>query len=94
MRASPEREYDELGRDDLGAHEGGSCGCKAARCETRRRSWCSINGQGPSSRQGGRTGAGAQSGNSDLTPTIKELQTAGCESLRAIAAGLEGRTEG
>ena len=25
----------------------------------------------------------------DLAPTIKELQAAGCESLRAIAAGLE-----
>jgi DNA invertase Pin-like site-specific DNA recombinase len=27
----------------------------------------------------------------DLTPTIKELQAAGCESLRAIAAGLDER---
>jgi hypothetical protein len=27
----------------------------------------------------------------DLAPTIKELQAAGCESLPAIAAGLEGR---
>jgi DNA invertase Pin-like site-specific DNA recombinase len=27
----------------------------------------------------------------DLVPTIKELQAAGCESLRAIAAALEGR---
>ena len=27
----------------------------------------------------------------DLAPTIKELQAAGCESLRAIAAGLEER---
>jgi DNA invertase Pin-like site-specific DNA recombinase len=27
----------------------------------------------------------------DLAPTIKELQAAGCESLRAIAAGLEDR---
>src|SRR5436853_6684853 len=27
----------------------------------------------------------------DLAPTIKELQTAGCESLRAIAAGLDSR---
>ena len=27
----------------------------------------------------------------DLAPTIKELQEAGCESLRAIAAGLEER---
>src|ERR1700720_2546879 len=27
----------------------------------------------------------------DLAPTIKELQVAGCESLRAIAAGLEER---
>jgi DNA invertase Pin-like site-specific DNA recombinase len=27
----------------------------------------------------------------DLAPTIKELQAAGCESLRAIAAGLEQR---
>jgi hypothetical protein len=27
----------------------------------------------------------------DLAPTIQELQTAGCESLRAIAAGLEER---
>jgi DNA invertase Pin-like site-specific DNA recombinase len=27
----------------------------------------------------------------DLAPTIKELQAAGCESLRAIAAGLEKR---
>jgi Recombinase len=27
----------------------------------------------------------------DLTPTIRELQAAGCESLRAIAAGLEER---
>jgi hypothetical protein len=26
-----------------------------------------------------------------MTPTIKELQAAGCESLRAIAAGLEER---
>jgi hypothetical protein len=25
----------------------------------------------------------------DLAPTIQELQAAGCESLRAIAAGLE-----
>jgi DNA invertase Pin-like site-specific DNA recombinase len=27
----------------------------------------------------------------DLAPTIKELQAAGCESLRALAAGLEER---
>jgi DNA invertase Pin-like site-specific DNA recombinase len=27
----------------------------------------------------------------DLAPTIKELQAGGCESLRAIAAGLEER---
>src|ERR1700720_2325530 len=27
----------------------------------------------------------------DLAPTVQELQAAGCESLRAIAAGLEGR---
>ena len=27
----------------------------------------------------------------DLAPTIQELQAAGCESLRAIAAGLEER---
>jgi hypothetical protein len=27
----------------------------------------------------------------DLASTIKELQVAGCESLRAIAAGLEER---
>jgi hypothetical protein len=27
----------------------------------------------------------------DLGETVKELQAAGCESLRAIAAGLEGR---
>jgi DNA invertase Pin-like site-specific DNA recombinase len=27
----------------------------------------------------------------DLAPTIKELQAAGCESLRAIAAGLDER---
>ena len=27
----------------------------------------------------------------DLAPTIKELQEAGCESLRAIAVGLEER---
>ena len=27
----------------------------------------------------------------DLAPTIKELQATGCESLRAIAAGLEER---
>jgi hypothetical protein len=28
-------------------------------------------------------------GKVDLMPTVKELQAAGCESLRAIAAGLE-----
>jgi hypothetical protein len=44
---------------------------------------------GRSGWQGGRTGARAQSG--DLAPTIKELQAGGCESLRAIAAGLEER---
>jgi hypothetical protein len=44
---------------------------------------------GRSGWQGGRTGARAQSG--DLAPTIKELQAAGFESLRAIAAGLEER---
>jgi hypothetical protein len=27
----------------------------------------------------------------DLAPTIQELQAAGCESLRAIAAGLDER---
>ena len=27
----------------------------------------------------------------DLAPTIQELQAGGCESLRAIAAGLEER---
>jgi hypothetical protein len=27
----------------------------------------------------------------DLAPVVKELQAAGCESLRAIAAGLEER---
>jgi DNA invertase Pin-like site-specific DNA recombinase len=27
----------------------------------------------------------------DLAPTIKELQAGGCESLRAIATGLEAR---
>ena len=35
--------------------------------------------------------AKAQSRAMDLAPTIKELQAAGCESLRAIAAGLEER---
>jgi hypothetical protein len=35
--------------------------------------------------------ARAQERASDLAATIKELQTAGCESLRAIAEGLEGR---
>jgi hypothetical protein len=30
----------------------------------------------------------------DLMPTVKELQTAGCEALRAIAAGLEERGGG
>jgi DNA invertase Pin-like site-specific DNA recombinase len=33
----------------------------------------------------------ARSRAADLAPTIKELQAAGCESLRAIAAGLEER---
>jgi hypothetical protein len=41
--------------------------------------------------QGRRTGASAQSRAVDLPPTIQELQAAGCESLRAIAAGLEER---
>jgi len=35
--------------------------------------------------------ARAQERASDLAATIKELQAAGCESLRAIAKGLEGR---
>jgi len=35
--------------------------------------------------------AKAQARAADLAPTIKELQAAGCESLRAIAAGLEER---
>jgi DNA invertase Pin-like site-specific DNA recombinase len=35
--------------------------------------------------------ARAQERASDLAATIKELQAAGCESLRAIAEGLEGR---
>ena len=30
-------------------------------------------------------------GQSDLVPIVQELQAAGCESLRAIAAGLEER---
>jgi DNA invertase Pin-like site-specific DNA recombinase len=33
----------------------------------------------------------ARSRAADLAPTIQELQAAGCESLRAIAAGLEER---
>jgi DNA invertase Pin-like site-specific DNA recombinase len=35
--------------------------------------------------------AKAQSRATDLAPVVKELQAAGCESLRAIAAGLEER---
>jgi DNA invertase Pin-like site-specific DNA recombinase len=35
--------------------------------------------------------ARAQARAADLAETIKELQAAGCESLRAIAAGLDGR---
>jgi len=35
--------------------------------------------------------AKAQARASDLAPVVKELQAAGCESLRAIAAGLEER---
>jgi DNA invertase Pin-like site-specific DNA recombinase len=34
--------------------------------------------------------ARARNGALDLAPTIQELQAAGCESLRAIAAGLRG----
>jgi hypothetical protein len=35
--------------------------------------------------------AKAQARAADLAPTIKELQAAACESLRAIAAGLDER---
>jgi DNA invertase Pin-like site-specific DNA recombinase len=44
-------------------------------------------------RAAGRTAAQerARSRAIDLTPIIQELQEAGCESLRAIAAGLEER---
>src|SRR5947209_1672893 len=35
--------------------------------------------------------ARAQARAADLMPTIKDLQAAGCESLRATAAGLEER---
>jgi DNA invertase Pin-like site-specific DNA recombinase len=40
-------------------------------------------------REAQRTRARARA--ADLAPTIRELQAAGCESLRAIAAGLEAR---
>ena len=36
-------------------------------------------------------GAKAQARASDLAPVVKELHAAGCESLRAIAAGLDER---
>ena len=36
-------------------------------------------------------GAKARERATDLAETIKELQVAGCESLRAIAAGLQAR---
>ena len=35
--------------------------------------------------------AKAQARTSDLAPVVKVLQAAGCESLRAVAAGLEER---
>ena len=42
-----------------------------------------VDRQAKGGRQGGSTSE------SDLAPTIEELQAAGCESLRAIAAGLD-----
>ena len=44
-------------------------------------------------RAAGRAGVRARARNRalDLAPAIQELQAAGCESLRAIAAGLEER---
>jgi hypothetical protein len=34
-----QRQADGCGRDDLGSHESGSCGCQAARCEAWRGPW-------------------------------------------------------
>ena len=67
------------GRHDLGAHEGGPCGCQEAWREAWWRPGRTIDGKGTSSREGRRTEASAQSGD------IQELQAAGCESLWAIA---------
>jgi hypothetical protein len=86
MRASPERECDESrGQDDLGSHEGGSCGCQASGCEAWRRSRRSIDGKGTSGRQGGGKGASARRA-MDLAPTIQELRAGGCEPLRSLHA--------
>src|ERR1700738_5356820 len=72
------------GRDDLGAHKSGSRGCEATWREAWRRPRRSINGRAAVQER-------ARSRAMDLAPTIQELQAAGCESLRAIAAGLEER---
>ena len=89
MRASPEREYDKSSRNDLGAHEGGSCGHQEAGREAWRPSWRSLDAK---ARAAGRATLQQRghSGAVNLAPTIKELQATGCELLRGIATVLRG----
>jgi hypothetical protein len=72
--------------DDLGSDEGGAYGSQTAGCQTWRRPRRSLERERPEEPPYRSECAIARL---DLAPTIQELQATGCESLRAIAAGLE-----
>jgi hypothetical protein len=68
------------GRDDLGAHEGGPCGCQASWREARGRS---RRGERPCSSE-------RATGRSTSPPRFRSYTAAGRESLRAIGSRLHG----
>jgi hypothetical protein len=70
---------------DLQANQGSLGRSKAPRCEARRLSWCQDHPQDSA------TPLKRALQRRDLAPVIKELQSAGRRSLRAIADGLNDR---
>jgi hypothetical protein len=68
-----------------------SCSRPNASSASWRRSWRKADGEGTRGRQCGPAGKSAGASIGILADTVKELQAAGCESLRAIAAELDAR---
>src|ERR1700716_3250727 len=97
QRRSGARRQSDFGRIDISTAGMISARTKAALAAAKRRAVKLGGDRGArltaKARAAGRA-AGQERARSramDLAPTIKELQEAGCESLRAIAAGLEER---